>query len=210
MEVFMRKALVKLDLSGLTVPEKIEKAKVIVSKMTGNGSFTTPSPTLAAVTTAIVDLETAYDNALGGGVALTAIKDEKEAVLDSLLMQLAAYVQSKSNFSETVILSSGMGVRNAPAPVGIPSQVMGLVALFSLIIGTIRLRWKKVRGAYVYHVFMTDDIGKPETFKLIGTSTSTRFVITGLDSGKRYWFRSEAVGAAGTGAVSDSASMLSA
>ena len=206
----MRKALVKLDLGHLSVPQKIEKARNIVKKMTGNASFATPDPPLASVTTAIDDLEKAYTNAIDGGVDLTAIKDEKDAELDNLLAKLAAYVQNQSGYSETVIRSAGMDVRNLPAPVGIPRQVLGLIALFSVLAGTIRLRWKRVRGAYVYHVYMTDDVTKPETFKLTGTVTSSRFIQTGLESGKHYWFRVEAVGSAGTGAPSDPATMIAA
>jgi hypothetical protein len=46
-------ALVKLGFSRLSVPAKIQSARNIVAKMTGNAKFPTPVPTLASITTAV-------------------------------------------------------------------------------------------------------------------------------------------------------------
>jgi|GEM_PF-3158351 len=43
---------IKLNLSALTVPEKIAKAQQIVTKMTGNVHFPTPTPNLTSVSDA--------------------------------------------------------------------------------------------------------------------------------------------------------------
>lgn len=51
---------VKLNLKSLSTSEKVEKAHLIVKALTGNSSFTTPQPALAAVTTAANDLATAF------------------------------------------------------------------------------------------------------------------------------------------------------
>lgn len=56
-------AKVKLGLRGLTVVQKVEYARQIVSKMTGNAVFPTPVPSLAAVNTAALAAETAYNDA---------------------------------------------------------------------------------------------------------------------------------------------------
>ncbi len=178
--------------------------------MTGNGNFTTPYPPLAEVTAALDELDAAAQAAENGGTELTAIKDAKEDVADGLLSQLAAYVQSHANYSETVIRSAGIDVRNAPSPVGIPAQVLGLNALFSLLSQTIRLKWKRVRGAYIYRLLMTADINAPDSWQEIALVSSTRYMATGLTTGTRYWFKAEAVGSAGTGAASDPATMIAA
>ena len=85
------KKLVSLKLSKQNVPTKIENARHYVTAMTGNPSFTTPSPTLASITTAVNNLETAYNAALGGGKVLKATMRDKEIILDTLLLQLSHY-----------------------------------------------------------------------------------------------------------------------
>ena len=57
----------------------------ILKGMTGNANYPTPSPTLALVTTALDDFTTALANAAGGGITLTAIKNDKRAALVVLL-----------------------------------------------------------------------------------------------------------------------------
>ena len=56
----MKKVVVVLKLAKMPIPQKVAKARFIVTSMTGNVSFTTPSPTLAVITTNINTLETAY------------------------------------------------------------------------------------------------------------------------------------------------------
>ena len=51
---------VKQGFSGLSVPEQVERARLIVTKTTGNASYTTPNPALADVSAAATALETAY------------------------------------------------------------------------------------------------------------------------------------------------------
>src|SRR3989344_8237196 len=107
---FMKK-LVSLKLSKQTVPAKIENARHYVTLMTGNANFATPVPSLSVVSTAINNLETAYNSALGGGKVLTAIMHDKEAILDNLVTQLSHYVEATANGSDSIILSAGMNVK---------------------------------------------------------------------------------------------------
>ena len=44
-------AKLKLNLRKLAVPEKIARARQIITALTGNASFATPHPTLGTVTT---------------------------------------------------------------------------------------------------------------------------------------------------------------
>jgi hypothetical protein len=61
-------AKTKLGLGTLSVTHKVELARQIVIKMTGNANFTTPVPALAAITTAANSAETAFNNAQGARV----------------------------------------------------------------------------------------------------------------------------------------------
>ena len=62
--------------------------------MTGNANFATPAPTLAAVTTAVEALETAFNVAQAARLEAkqkTELQNSAEQNADALLTQLASY-----------------------------------------------------------------------------------------------------------------------
>ena len=68
---------IKLDLQGRTVPQKIQFLRDLVTQLTGNANFTTPSPALSVITTkanaletALSDQQTAQQAALGAFATL--------------------------------------------------------------------------------------------------------------------------------------------
>src|SRR5258708_19538283 len=93
------KTNVKMGLSRLPIEKKIGKTRFIVTSMTGNVNFTTPSPTLVTITNNVNALENATIAAKGGGKDETANKYAKEAILDLSLSSLAAYVEAIANAS---------------------------------------------------------------------------------------------------------------
>src|SRR3954462_8652021 len=100
---------IKLNLSKLTVTEKLAKAEQIVLKMTGNANFPTPSPGLVAITTAANELKTAYAESQAARQTQkekTATQNTKEDILDELLTQEAAFVESVAGNNEEIILSA--------------------------------------------------------------------------------------------------------
>jgi hypothetical protein len=90
-------------------------ARSVVTRMTGNAYFPAPAPTLAAITTATDDLETAEKEALARTKGAVAARDEKKAVLLGLLKQLRAYIQGIADANPTsgpaIIESAGIAVR---------------------------------------------------------------------------------------------------
>jgi hypothetical protein len=83
--------------------------------MTGNAAFPAPVPALAAITTAIDDLEVAEKAALARTKGAAATRNEKKAVLLGLLRQLRAYIQGIADADATngpaIIESAGIAVR---------------------------------------------------------------------------------------------------
>jgi hypothetical protein len=203
---------VKIAFKGLTVPEKIEKARSIVDKMNGNASFTTPDPTLAEVTKAINDLEAAQNKAADGGKTNTAIMHQRDKDLLVLITSLAGYVQSVSRGDELVILSSGFeiagrgSINNAPLP-----APLGLHVVNGVLEGQLVLTWKKVKGALNYVVQQANDplTGSNDDFETLAPSSKTKYTVNDLQAGKKYWFRIAAIGISGVGAYSDPANKMS-
>lgn len=197
-------AKVKLGFTILTIPDKVLKARNTVTLMTGNASYLTPNPPLAAISTAADELETAYNEAADGGKTKTAVMRSKEQELDKLMVQLTAYVQEASNGDELVILSSGLEVAAAKtAPQDLPAP-QNLVAEMGTNEGDIYLRWKKVDKAKTY-LLQTSADGTGNWQTLSTVSTKANAVITGLKSGDKTWFRACAVGPKGNSPWSDPA-----
>ena len=201
------KTKVSLNLARLITPAKIEKAKQIVTAITGNVNFTTPIPSLATVTAAISALETAFNNAQDGGKSKTAVMHEKEKVLDDVLTRLGHYVEDTSLGVESIILSSGMDVKNSNTPVGVLPAPVNLEAITGSASGEIHLRWKSEINAASYiiqmAIFPANVIGPPVVWTQISVVTKAKFIAKSLSAGTRYGFRVAVVGSAGISAWSD-------
>jgi hypothetical protein len=196
--------LVKLGFKEKPVAQFIATARNIITKMTGNTDFPTPEPSLADYTTAIDELDLANQDALNGGTEEILIRDQKFAAAKVLTTQLGAYVEFKAKGDILKIASTGFDHRKQAQPMPPLEQVKGLAAVPNVIHGMVDLRWKKVTGAKIYAISMTNDISG-NNFTLIGKSSKTKFSATGLESGKQYWFKVLAIGTGEDGAESDPA-----
>lgn len=159
------------------------------------GTFVTPNPTLADVDTARTDLSKAAVAAQAGGMALTFAKNEAEKKLDQLINQLVAYVQNISGGEESIILQAGMEVRKTPSPLPTPGPVQNLDAFPTRSAGQIQLTWDTLGGNIFYQVdmYVSDDEGNGFWDKLT-VSSKSKYLVTGLTTGKVYRFRVAGIG----------------
>ena len=204
------KTKVNLGLAKTPVPLKIERARHIVTSMTGNANFATPVPTLASVTTAINNLEIAFNAAQGAGPAQTATMHDKETLLDNLLTQLANYVESTSNGVAAIILSAGMDVKGKG---GQQPHIFNAVA--GKHTGEAILHAKVTRHAsYIWQMTNDPPLLTPPNlpnnlaWHQVGVTTKSIFVVEGLAAGTRYWFRVAIVTKTGQEAWSDPISII--
>ena len=197
---------VKLGLFRMPIPVKAELAARIVTAMTGNANFTTPNPALADITAAKTALETAYNDALAKrqyAKAATELLADNEKDLERVLTSESLYVENVSGGDTQKIMSAGMSVKDAAAPIGELPAPMGLYATSGDEDGEIVLNWEPVHGAKSYSVQMTTDPNVPDSWAHKKNATESFADIKGLTSGGKYWFRVAAVGAAGEGPFSD-------
>jgi hypothetical protein len=202
-----KKAKVKLNLRNLSVEEKIVFSKQVITSMTGNVNFATPVPALASITAAITAAETANADlkvSRKATVTKASILDDKLAELDSVVAQLANYVENVAKGDDTKIKSAGMGVRSQASPIGLPSSPENLLTA-AVTQNEVELDWEKVTGAKSYVVQLTLDISGNSNWTMGTIVTKAKATIKNLESGKKYWFRVAAVGAAGQGPWSDPA-----
>ena len=219
----MKNERVSLRLSERPTNDKIEYSRNIVISMTGNSNFTTPNPSLALVTTAANNTETASIAAIDGGKRKTAAMHQKEAILDNLLSQLGNYVEATANAAaaaggdaQAVILSSGMDFKRAKNKAPLPLAPPSLSGV-STVEGAVNLKWKSVKYARSYIIEISNDITAggiisptlPEssarafyTWTINDVCTKVKFTVGGLTSGTKYAFRIIALGTAGKGTAS--------
>jgi hypothetical protein len=203
---------IKLNLSSLSIPQKIAKAQQIVAALTGNASFPTPAPALAMITIATNDLNTGYAEAQAARQTAkekTSAQNQKEDALDQVLTQLAAYVESIAGSNEQLILSAGMDTRAAAvAATDPPAQPQALTPTAGDHDGQIDLSWDPVSGARSYVIDQSGDPVTVTSWSHGGVSTRSNFTVKGLISGTRYWFRVAGVNNNGQSGWSDPATKI--
>ncbi|MEK7780158.1 MAG: fibronectin type III domain-containing protein [Verrucomicrobiota bacterium] len=116
--------------------------------------------------------------------------------------RLSYYVESKSDGDKAKIESAGFSVRNPPAPIGQLPAPTDLQVVASEFAGSADLNWKSGRGSRAFTIERAEDAPVPE-YEVIGTSTKKYASFNSMVSGKKYWFRVAAIGAAGQSAWSD-------
>lgn len=197
----------KMNFSKVSVPVKIQKAKAIVQKMTGNTNFATPVPALSGITAAIAKLEGSYEAAIDGGKSKKAAMRIDEDALVNLVKQLAAYVQDISGGDEVKILSSGFELSGGRSPALVP-DAPGDVRITAEGDGKITVRWNPVKFAKAYLLQVSDTPDVEDSWTIIDGSTRTRYLAEQFQSLSIKWFRVAALGTLGRGTWSAPAKVI--
>jgi hypothetical protein len=185
-----------------------QDTETIITSMTGNANFPTPSPKLAAIKTALDDFTTALSEAAGGGVEKTAVKNARRADLVTLLRQLAAYVSANCEDNMTKLLSSGFAAQKTtrspigplPAP-GTPFLSQGAVT------GSLNAETSPVVGSYIYNWRLALASAPTVYVKQVQT-TAAKNTFDGLTPGQIYNVQLNAVGTAGTSDWSNAGELM--
>lgn len=173
----------------MSVLEKIEKARYIVSVMTNNVHFPSPLPDLPSVTASIDALEQAHANAQYRSPAETAIMHDKEETLEVMLNQLAAYVEFIAKGDDAIILSAGMEVRQQKGKKPQDFSVSNGKKEGEVILTTATTP----RASYAWEVstdpFPDESSQLVNSWKPAKISTVAKVTISNLKPGIKHWFR---------------------
>ena len=153
----MRKPVISIKLSSRMYSALVDLGNRIFASMTGNVNFTTPSPTLLAIQTAVTDVMDAI--AAWGPKGNRGSHDDlvnlrlKAQVLRDMLKAEAQYVQNTAQAAAgvdyptmgTIITSSGFALANDHTPQGVLQKVQNLHLSMSrkLNPNQVKLLWKK-------------------------------------------------------------------
>ena len=174
----------------LGIPKKnadvILYATNIAQKMTNNVNFPTPTPTLAALSAATNDLHAAETVALSRAKGSATVRNDKRAVLVSLLQQLDGYVQSIADASPengaAIIESAGLAVRKIT-----PRGKRNFAAKPGALSGSAVVTAASVGPRSSYEWQSSTDGGKTWVFAPATTQGTTK--IAGLPAGTTVQFR---------------------
>jgi len=178
-------ALYRLNDASLQV-----KAEHIIESLTNNVHFTTPTPTLAEVRTALQQFTVALAKAKERAKLDVVIKNERREQLLNLLKTLALYVQLEGENNETALASSGFTLHKTPQPVGILAKPKNFT-VSAIHPGAIKASISTVYGAkaYLYEYRI-----KGETTWQGINDTRTTMLFSNLTKGAEYEFRVVGIG----------------
>lgn len=201
-------AKVKLALGDKTVLEKVQFGDTVHAAMTDNPNFTTPLPPLTTVLTATEDLRDAAEAVRLTKLAYAAavnVQEQKEIVFDTVLTQEGSYVENASAGDPAKIQSAGMQVQAAPAPPAVLPKVEDVSATGGDLDQECDIHWNPVKKKNTYIIEVSPDPVTPTSWIQAGLPTKSKFTVSGLTSGAKYWFRVAASGSLGAGPWSDPA-----
>lgn len=202
---------IKLNVRQLSIPDKVQRGRQIITAMTNNANFSNPHPPLSDVTAALANLEQNYallQAAKADVKAKAATQDDADSKVNQILAQLAAYVESIAGTDEKIITSAGLTTKVSRSTPTFLSPPQGLSATAGDHEGVIDLSWKKVANARSYTIQMSPDPPTAESWTQAAIATASTRTIENLTSGKRFWFRVAAIGAMGQSGWSEPATKI--
>lgn len=196
MDVIILFARVLLGFARLNNDALITFCQNVITMMTSNASYPTPSPALAAVESALDLLRTALQEAITGDrVKISARKDARRALL-LLMRQLAAYVQGHCNEEVTTLLSSGFLASRRPSPSIMPAVPGNPRLSAGPNSGTVSLRHNGSDNTANFTVQTATGPSGP--FSDYALNTGQRTLIEGLAPASTIYVRVRANGTAGS------------
>jgi hypothetical protein len=199
----MKPPIIRVSLAfanGMPDDTFITFARTVSTLLYAEPAFTgipVPAATLDAATTAFYDAKAAQAS---GGKAATAEKNNKRAALETLLKELALYVQVASNNNLAMLLSSGfesVSTNRARLPLSKPKVLRVVTGMTGQALVTLSTE-NNVRGCEV-KVAELDENGTPGEFRPVVFSTSSRNIaVNELTPGKMYVIMGRTLGGATT------------
>jgi hypothetical protein len=200
----IHRATVSLKLPA-KVADFIAYGTGVVHAMTNNPAFPAPVPALSAISAAVSDLQAAETVALTRVKGAVAARNDKRAVLVSLLQQVRGYVQGVADATPengaTIIQSAGLAVRKT---------VVRATRVFAVspgpLSGTVTATAAVAARRASYEWQYSTDGGK--TWVSAPVTLKSKATLVGLATGTVVQFRSRAVTKSGEGDWSQVASLL--
>ena len=189
-------ARVALGFARFNSGKLIEFVRNIVTLMTGNANFTTPSPPLATVTSAVDQYDSLVQEASNGDRIVIKARNAARAGLLSLMRQLASYVQGQCAGDVAILVTSGFKAIKQRSPSVIPAVPINPRLTPGPNTGTLIFRFGRGQNVSNFSIQLANDSEGPWTDW--GLSSKTRVLLDNLTPLQSKWARARANGAAGS------------
>jgi hypothetical protein len=170
------------------------KAGFILSSLTENFNFTSPSPGLEVLAEARDAYSLSLTGARKGTRSEISIKKQKRAELIAVLNRLATYVNFIANGDRSILQTSGFDVNSENEPFPSLTRPTKVVISNGENPGELNVSVEKVPGALAYIYQYTLDPSLAEDSWQSKNSTYCKTTIKGLQQMKRYWIRVAVLG----------------
>ena len=201
-------ANIAINISKLTIPEKLGKGQEIITMSTGNPSVPGNAAlvtTLTAAQAALTSSNAAFEQGRQDCKQMMAARDTALAEWTAAVNGLAAFTESATGGDATEILSAGFAVKapaSPPQPVG---QVLNVRVGFTGDPGYSEVSWKKESSADAYVVECSQEPITDSSWRNMGTVVGVKYLGNGAIPGQKCWYRVSAVNRAGRGPWSEPA-----
>lgn len=202
---------ITLRITRIPVLAVLLMARKVIACMAGNAHFPAPTIPLKDLERTADELETLVSLSTRGSRQALLERNAKLKTLREMLTAQAWYVRAVSHGEATILGSSGFPMRKRPEPSHGVSAPQGLVASFTGHPGRIDLKWKPVRDARFYRVWVAaGDDPSGACWRELPLQSRTRLQVHGLASCRYHWFKVEAYGVHGFGPESEYARNIAA
>jgi hypothetical protein len=186
----------------------VVRANNIYKAMSGSTHFPSPQPTLASLHDLIETYIANVVKAEAGGTYDKAVKNEVRSQLITMLHALGVYVLFTAAGELLVAESSGFTIRKAPSSAPPVTAATDQKLEDGPNSGELQYSFKRVPGARGYVYEYTPDPVTDASVWHRQTGTVRKAYFTGLEIGKRYWFRVQAIGIKGQSVYSQPVSRI--
>lgn len=178
----------------------------VVTMLTGNVSYPTPTPALASVATANQKFSGLTVDALNRDRIVIATRNAARENLITLLRTLAAYVTCHCTEDVLTLLTSGFDAVRVPTTIGVLGAPENPRLSYTGMSGDLLFRFKSDANARNYSIETAELAEGP--WISFGLSTTASVTINDLIPGKTYWMHACANGTAGSSEWSVPTSMM--
>ena len=182
----------------------LQLAESIIAGGTGNAALDDAPIALAELGTLKTTAATAITGEVQSKEAWLMNRTAREDAMGELrlgIKQYATFAHSAFAGDKVQLQGLGLDVVEFPGLLGVLPAPANLRSSTGLLDGTIVVRFNSVRGRRIYKMECAEDAAGPWTLSYEGTRVTA--TCSGLVSGKEYFFRVRAFGAAGPGEWSD-------
>ncbi len=184
-------------------------AQSINTALTENANFPNTQPLLPNLADAVDAYVKALADAKSRDKVAVGLKVTARRNLELELLAIANSAQNEAHGDRDKLLSSNFELyKNNYTPAPPLGPVTGFTVTDGLNPGTAKLKTKGPAGAKSMVFQYTSDPITPQSVWISYTTTQKEFIITNLESAKRYWYRVMAIGARDQVSVSEPISRI--